>query len=112
MKIFVFQVEKENENERKSSIGLFAKIFFFVLCVWINEIITSAIATTYGTDETCYYRFVLDVPNTFMGVILFIMMIFSKRQVRNKVLESIGLSMFTSETQSRTESIRMSEMRS
>ena len=107
-KILVFQVEAG--EERKSNIGLFGKIFFFVLCVWINEIITSAIATTYGIEETCVYRFVLDVPNTIFGVILFFMMIYSKQDVRNKVLESIGLSSFIDEP--RTESVVTSETQS
>ena len=84
--------------ERRKNVHMYGKIFFFVLCVWINEVVTSAIAITHGLDETCKIRFVLDTPNAFFGVILFFIMIFSKRRARNRVLESVGLSMFTDQT--------------
>ena len=78
------------QEASRKSIYLFAKIFSYTLSTWIFEIVTSAIATSYGMDESCEIRFVMDTPNAFFGVFLFFMIIHTNEDVKQPMYDTIA----------------------
>ncbi len=89
---FTFQVTPDNVKKReqqKKDFKIVVQLFFTMLCFWIFEIITSAINTDYGTNESCPVRFVLDTPNAFFGLLAFLMLVCMKPTVVKSLRETI-----------------------
>ena len=81
---FTFQVTPDNvetREQQKKDLKIVVQLYFTMLCFWIFEIITSAINTDYGTNESCPVRFVLDTPNAFFGLLAFLMLVCMKPTV-------------------------------
>jgi len=66
------------QNQNKENFLILAKLFVYMVCVWILEIVTSAIAAEKGIDESCVVRFILDFPNACYGIIIFLVLVCSK----------------------------------
>merc|ERR1719285_1191504 len=81
-------IQRDSNKNIIEKTVLFGKIFFLMICIWFNEIITSVISTSYGLNNTCPIRFVLDTPNAFFGVLLF-MMVLVKPKVRRPMWNSM-----------------------
>jgi len=87
MTVYVYmsqQIKPDNKNEieqRMDNFKVMSKLFFIMICTWIFEIITSAISAEGGINETCIPRFILDVPNAFFGLWVFLVMVCSKPPV-------------------------------
>ncbi len=103
---FSFQVTPENVkriDQHKKNFKIVVQLFFTMLCFWIFEIITSAISTDYGINETCGVRFVLDAPNAFYGLLAFLMLVCMKptvvKALKDNILSTfIGTSVTTNTT--------------
>jgi len=95
--IYIVKTRKQartgHESYHKENFLILIKLFVYMLCVWILEIVTSAIAAEHGINDTCPIRFVLDLPNAFYGVIIFLVLVCSKppirRSLRRKVSEML-----------------------
>ncbi len=78
---FTFQGTPDHVVKReqyKKDLKIVVQLYFIMICFWMFEIITSAINTEYGTNETCIVRFILDTPNAFMGLLAFLMLVCMK----------------------------------
>ena len=103
-----FSYQKTPDNVRRidqhmKNFKIVVQLFFTMLCFWIFEIITSAISTDYGINETCGVRFVLDAPNAFYGLLAFLMLVCMKptvvKSLKDKILCTFIGSSVTSQFQ-------------
>ncbi|XP_023325815.1 probable G-protein coupled receptor Mth-like 6 [Eurytemora carolleeae] len=95
-------VGESDVNKQKENYVIVLKLFIHMCSLWICEIITSAIAVEYGVIETCKLRFVLDSPNAFYGVLIFLFLIVGKKAVRKNLQETVS-SWFSSSKEVNTE---------
>jgi len=96
----------DNVNEirelRWSNFVIVLKLYIYMVCVWMFEIVTSAIAAEYGTDASCTVRFILDTPNAFYGLIIFGVLVCSKQCVRRSLREKVTNAFRSSDGERRT----------
>jgi len=81
-----------HEAYHKENLLILVKLFVYMFCVWILEIATSAIAAEHGINETCPLRFVLDLPNAFYGLIIFLVLVCSKPPIRKEDTNEFDLT--------------------
>jgi len=79
----------DHEHYHKENFLILIKLFVYMFCVWILEIVTSAIAAEHGINATCPIRFVLDITNAFYGVIIFLVMVWSKPLIRRSLCQRV-----------------------
>ena len=100
IKTLVTRTRAKTANENKYTEALkefkvMLKLYFVMVFLWMFEIITSGIAADHGIIETCQQRFVLDLPNAFFGLLVFLVMVCSRPTVVKSLKSRLGDTLTT-----------------
>merc|ERR1711892_777423 len=63
------------QRENKGNFLIVLKLFFIMGIQWFGEFISQAITHSVGTEKSFEYTLVLDLPNLFMGVLVFLVLV-------------------------------------
>lgn len=70
--------QQDKKADKKENFLRFVKIFLVLGFTWTAEVISTALATEHGWQETFYVGLLLDLVNLFLGVLLFVFLVCNK----------------------------------
>jgi len=86
-------------KRRKENFVIVFKLYVYMFCTWIFESVGTALAIKSGNvEDNCEIRLVIDIPNIFYGLIIFFVLVCSKKPVVRALRQTIT-SIFTNSTE-------------